>query len=95
MKNLPANTKAYKRTPIFTENSIPEGLQNAHQTKPSVWGKIVVLEGQLLYRILEPVLEEVHLCPEQTGAIEPTVLHEVRPLGKVRFYVEFHRVSAF
>ncbi|MCZ6832042.1 MAG: DUF1971 domain-containing protein [Gammaproteobacteria bacterium] len=91
MKDLPAEVTSYKRTPEFTNETVPKGLVRAHQTKAGTWGKIVVLEGQLRYRILEPEHEEVDLSPEKHGVVEPTVLHEVEPLGKVRFYVEFYR----
>ena len=91
MRQLPSGTSPYKRTPIFTQDSIPAALRRAHQTKPSTWGKIVVVSGNLLYRIVEPNVEEVHLSPEQPGVVEPTVLHEVQPLGEVKFYVEFYR----
>ena len=91
MQKLPVNVSPYKRTPSFTEDSIPAGLINAHQTKQGTWGKIVVLHGRLLYRILEPDTEEVHLSPTKHGVVEPTVLHEVQALGEVQFYVEFYR----
>ena len=90
MRDLPANVQAYRRTPTFTEDSVPTGLLKAHQTKASTWGKIVVLQGELLYRILEPAVEDVHLSPEKFGVVEPTVLHEVQPIGEVQFYVEFY-----
>ena len=54
------------------------------------YGKIVVLEGTLLYRILEPEVEEILLSPNRCGVVEPTVRHEVVPSTEVRFYVEFH-----
>jgi tellurite resistance-related uncharacterized protein len=89
MKQLPENVTAYKQTPEFDENSVPKGLLNAHQTKEGVWGKIVILEGVLQYTISEP--EEVILLDvNRFGVVEPTVLHQVKPLGKVRFYVEFY-----
>jgi tellurite resistance-related uncharacterized protein len=91
MRELPDHIQAYKRSPTFTEISVPAGLLKAHSTKPGSWGKIVVLEGQLRYRILEPVLEEVVLSAEKHGVVEPTVPHEVEPLGAVSFYVEFYR----
>ena len=91
MKRLPDNVAPYKRTPDFTQDTIPTGLLNSHNTKEGVWGKIVVLDGCLRYRILAPVLEEVDLGPESPGVVEPTVKHEVEPLGQVRFYVEFYR----
>ena len=91
MRELPASVSPYKRTPTFSATSIPAGLLKAHQTKASTWGKIVVLEGRLLYRILEPTVEEIHLSTEQCGIVEPTVLHEVQAVGDVLFYVEFYR----
>jgi tellurite resistance-related uncharacterized protein len=91
MKHLPPGVSAYKRTPEFTRDTIPAGLLKSHSTKEGVWGKIVVLEGRLRYRILEPRLEELELGPESAGVVEPTIKHEVAPVGAVRFYVEFFR----
>jgi len=91
MKNIPKNVKAYKQTPEFTEKTVPKGLLNSHQTKESSWAKIVILEGELLYRILDPMIEEVRLTTEIFGVVEPTILHEVELVGEVRFYVEFYR----
>jgi tellurite resistance-related uncharacterized protein len=90
MKTIPSGFLPYKRTPEFTAETLPEGLRRAHRTRAGVWGKIVVLEGRLRYRILEPSLEETVLTPGVFGVVEPTVPHEVEPLGEVRFYVEFH-----
>jgi tellurite resistance-related uncharacterized protein len=93
MKTLPANAVPYKKTDVFSDSTVPSGLLRAHSTKPGAWGKIVVLEGTLTYRILDPVIEEVRLSPERFGVIEPTIKHEVLPSVGVRFYVEFHRVE--
>lgn len=91
MKSLPAHVVAYKRTPDFTVATVPAGLLRSHNTKDGVWATIVVVEGALLYRILEPEVEELRLTPGRLGIIEPTVLHEVSPESDVRFYVEFYR----
>lgn len=93
---LPQDAGAYKRTAEFTAETVPPGLLRAHSTKEGVWGLIHVLEGQLAYRITDPrhPASEVILTPSQApGLVEPTVLHEVQPIGPVRFYVEFHRRS--
>ena len=91
MKQMPPEVTPYKRTPEFDQDSIPAGLLAAHQTKAGTWGLIVVLQGALEYRILEPEQETVVLTPDQPGVVEPTILHEVEPRGAARFYVEFHR----
>lgn len=91
MKNLPNSVEPYSKTPEFTESTIPAGLLKDHQTKDSVWGKIVVLEGRLEYTIIDPELEIIELSESRHGVVEPTILHHVAPLGTVRFYVEFYR----
>lgn len=86
---LPAGLKAYKRTPIFDQDTLPAGLRREHRTKPGVWALIHVIEGRLRYRILEP-FSEVQLVPGRPGVVHPAQLHEVEPVGAVRMYVEFH-----
>ncbi len=90
MKNLPENLNPIRKTPEFDEGSIPKGLLKAHQTTAGVWGKIVIIEGKLQYKINEPEEKIIILDTEKFGVVEPTVLHEVKPLGFVRFYVEFY-----
>jgi tellurite resistance-related uncharacterized protein len=92
--DLPSGVTPYRRTPVFTEATIPAGLLKAHSTKPGVWGVIHVLDGRLAYRITDPARPRSGrvLTPDgEPGLVEPGVLHEVEPLGAVRFYVEFHR----
>ena len=86
---LPDGLTAYKRTPVFDQNSIPAGLRREHRTKEGVWALIHVLEGQLLYRVLAPAHEQV-LTPTTPGLVRPTQPPEVQPVGAVRFFVEFH-----
>ncbi|MDY0331035.1 MAG: DUF1971 domain-containing protein [Thiomonas sp.] len=94
LKSLPADVRAYRRTPEFTEATIPKGLLNEHTTKPGVWAVIHVTQGLLEYHILKPEPERRLLTPDRPGIVEPAVPHEVAPLGRVRFYVEFHAHAA-
>lgn len=91
MKSLPAHLSAYQRTPEFDEHSVKHGLTHDHQTQAPVWARIVVLEGQLQYAIHGTTPEVLVLDADTPGVVEPSVPHEVHPLGKVRFYVEFFR----
>ena len=86
---LPDTVVAYRRTPIFDQDSLPAALRRRHNTKEDVWGLIVVLEGRLLYRVLEP-LSECILDPQTPGVIRPGQAHEVEPVGPVSFFVEFY-----
>lgn len=91
---LPADAQPYRRTDVFTEATVPAGLLHAHGTKAGAWGLIHVIEGRLAYRVNDPrrLASKTILTPATApGVVEPTILHEVAPLGPVRFYVEFHR----
>ena len=89
--SLPDDAEPYQKTKEFTESTTPAGLLRRHNTKLGVWGRICVLEGKLLYRILEPDVEEILLLPGLDGVVEPGIYHEVEPQGSVRFFVEFCR----
>lgn len=46
MKTLPEDVRPYRRTPTFTESTIPPSLLMDHTTKPGVWGVIHVVTGR-------------------------------------------------
>lgn len=89
MKQLPDSVKPYKRTPEFNEHTVPRALLADHSTKGGVWGVINVLDGTLEYTISNG--EVVILSPACYGIVEPEVVHHIKPLGAVRFYVEFYK----
>lgn len=90
MKTLPDGLEAYRRTPEFTEDSVPGGLLKDHRTKDGVWGVIRVLSGSLGY-VIPSAGERHELVPGRDGIVEPTVPHRVAVTGPVRFFVEFWR----
>jgi tellurite resistance-related uncharacterized protein len=90
---LPSGLTAYRRTPVFTEATIPARLRHRHSTKPGVWALITVLDGRLRLRRLDSGVE-ADLDPRAPGVIAPEEPHEVEPLGRVRFFVEFHAASS-
>lgn len=89
----PENLTSFQRTPEFDEHSVPKGLLTNHATKAGVWGKIILLEGSLLYRpeILHGKAQT--LTPQHQGIIVPEMKHEVQPNGPACFYIELYRRS--
>lgn len=91
---LPPDVAPYKRTPIFTADTVPVGLLRDHSTKEGCWALIHVLEGRLLYVVEDTrrAHSSTWLVPdEKPGLIEPTMLHRVEVTTSVRFQVEFYR----
>jgi tellurite methyltransferase len=90
MASVPDDAKPYKQTARFTDATVPAGLLADHHLKPDVWGRIVVEEGRLEYTCDRGVFV---LKPGVVGIVEPEVIHHVRPLEHVVFYVEFLKRS--
>jgi tellurite resistance-related uncharacterized protein len=92
MKQLPENALAYSKTAIFNQNTIPNGLLNQHTTKAGTWGKINVISGKLVYKILSKPSETHILTPTFSGIVEPQIPHQVESIEAVEFYVEFYQI---
>lgn len=89
LTQLPPGLTAYKRTPVFDQDSLPAGLRREHRTKAGVWALIHIVEGSVRYRILDPLSETI-LTPEHPGIVQPEQPHEVEALGAMRMFVEFY-----
>jgi tellurite resistance-related uncharacterized protein len=91
---LPPGLVAYRRTPVFDEDTIPAGLRREHRTKPGVWAVVSVLEGKLRFRALPPPSDPPSERLVAAGGqilVAPEQPHEIAPEGAVRFFVEFYR----
>lgn len=84
----PEGLAPYKRSVEFTETSVPAALLRHHSTKAGVWARVHILEGRLCFRDAATASERI-LEKGSHPVIYPQRLHEVEPLGKVRFFIEF------
>lgn len=82
-------TRPYRTTAIFDENTLPAALKGEHRLKAGAWGIIRVLEGRLRYIIIESDTESI-LMPNKPGLVQPEQLHRVEPFGPVRLQIEFY-----
>jgi tellurite methyltransferase len=87
---FPEGLHEYKRTPTFTETTIPAGLQRDHTTKNGVWGLIEVEAGSLLYTVQYPEERTCTLTPGTPGIVVPGMKHRVHAAEPVRFHVAFY-----
>jgi len=91
MNKIPEGFVPYKRTAVFTEESIPKGLLKDHTVKEDCYAKICIIEGELDYTITEPEISTYRLNKNLPGIIEPQIKHHIKAVNKVRFFVEFYR----
>ena len=90
MPTLPGGLTPYRKTPVFTAATVPDGITGDHSTKPGVWALIHVVRGTLRYEIVERG-EVYELTPDRPGVVEPETSHKVTPDGGCEFFVEFWR----
>ncbi len=87
---LPDGLRKHGETRVFTADTVPAALLNSHDTRPGVWGKLMVLSGALDYILAGPPEVASRVEAGDFAVIEPTVLHRVGLVGPVEFKVEFH-----
>ncbi|MEG2266009.1 MAG: SAM-dependent methyltransferase TehB [Acinetobacter sp.] len=73
--------RCYKELPVWTQQSIPQGFKNQHNTKAGTWAKLTVLKGELHFAMLEEsgAVQSDHVfTPEQQPPfIEPEACHKI------------------
>jgi len=91
---LPEATRLVRSSPDWNEDTMPKGLLRAHRLAAGTWGRIVVKEGRLFFRMAgDPPLEAELAQSTPVQAIPPEVEHEVRLAGPVRFSIDFLAVD--
>jgi tellurite resistance-related uncharacterized protein len=90
-KNLPDDVRKYSETPVFNEQTVPDNLTSEHNLKAGVWGKLCVIAGHLDYHVPGAPDQKHAIETGEHVVIEPRQVHFVRPIGDVRFKVEFYR----
>lgn len=95
--NMPQTAEAYKKTKLFHAGTIPNALQNNHNTATGVWGLIHVVRGQLRYTVTaddrNPSEQVFDLDESCCGLIEPKSYHRIQAMtDDVCCYVEFWKV---
>jgi len=88
---LPDGLTLARTTPVFDEDSVPDGLLAAHQVAEGVWGLVVVVAGALDFVFEDEPSNVIHLLAGDRHVIPPQRPHHVQPVGAVTFCVEFHR----
>ena len=80
----------YKTTSVWDQDTLPQAIRNAHNTKQGVWGLLRVLEGEVRMVFHDPA-REVLVTPAAPCEIPPQAWHYVEVVGPMRMQVEFYR----
>lgn len=85
----------YKRMPIWTRESMPQAVQEKHNTKVGTWGKIRILKGSLrFYKLTEDgeiLASHIWQAGDDIPFVEPQAWHRVEPVSdELEWYLEFY-----
>ena len=86
---LPEGLRHVRTTPEWDEHTVPPALRRAHRVSAGTWGRIAVHEGRLRFLADTAPVIDVVVGAGSVQAIPPGVEHEVRPVGPVRFSIDF------
>ena len=90
---LPEGLHRVRTSKVWDERTMPAGLRRAHRVAAGTWGRIVVHDGRLRFAAVTTPAIDHELDADSAQGIPPDVVHEVEPLGAVRFSVEFFTVG--
>lgn len=93
MTDLPSYVEVYSRSPVFTSETVPHKLTQAHQTKGGVWGRLVVMSGGLEFVRVGPPEVRSFVDAGDVMIILPEDLHFVTLKPDTAFQIEFSRVT--
>ena len=86
---------AYKRMPLWNKQTMPEIVQQKHNTKVGTWGKITVVKGALKFIELtedgEVLAEHLFQAGADNPMAQPQAWHRVEAAtDDVEWYLEFY-----
>ena len=86
---------AYKRMPLWNKQTMPEAVQQKHNTKVGTWGKITVVRGALKFIELtedgEVLAEHLFQAGADNPMAQPQAWHRVEAAtDDVEWYLEFY-----
>lgn len=88
---LPDGLTRGRSTPVFTEETVPNALRNAHHT--TVWAELIVEHGTVVFVEEDPAWQRV-VTGGCSQPIVPNRKHHVEPEAGARFRVQFYEVPA-
>ena len=89
--SIPEGHLFVRATAEFTSETVPKGLLKTHRVADGVWGKAVVLEGELGFVFEDEPDEPLTARQGEPIVIPPNRPHHVIVDDSVRFVVEFYK----
>lgn len=88
---LPDDVEPYGKTPLFTNETVPDKLLNHHDLQAGTWGLLAVEAGTVSFFRQGDEAPIAVIPAGETFVILPEEVHHVRVSEDVRFFVTFYK----
>ena len=92
-RQLPPGAARTGASPEFVRDNVPDALLADHRTAAGVYGRVVVLEGELQFVFAQDGAQPILMKAGDELIVMPEEAHRVVPGESMRFFIEFHRVG--
>jgi len=87
-REIPSGAVRVGASPCFDQGNLPDALRADHRTAAGVYGRLVVLAGELDFI---SAVGEVRLAKGDSHVILPEEPHHVVPGEHMQFQIEFYK----
>ena len=90
---LPDDVAASGKTPLFTNESVPDKILTHHELQAGTWGLLTVEAGTVSFFRQGEDTPVAVISSKKPFVILPEEVHYVRLSEDARFFVEFYRCA--
>lgn len=90
-RNLPDDVEASGKTPLFTNDTVPDKILTHHELQVGTWGLLTVEAGTISFFRQGEDTPLAVIPAGETLVILPEEVHYVRLSEDAKFFVEFYK----
>ncbi|MCY3728613.1 MAG: DUF1971 domain-containing protein [Nitrospira sp.] len=90
-RSLPDDAEAYGKTPVFTNETVPDKILNHHDLQAGTWGLLTVESGTVSFFRKGDEAPLAVISSEKPFVILPEEVHYVRLSEDAKFFVTFYK----
>lgn len=90
-RSLPADAEPSGKTPLFTNETVPDKILNHHDLQAGTWGLLTVESGTVSFFLKGDDAPLAVISSEKPFVIVPEEVHYVRLSEDAKFFVTFYK----
>ena len=90
-RSLPDDVEASGKTPLFTNETVPDKILNHHELQAGTWGRLTVEAGTVSFFRQGDDAPLAVISTGKSFVIVPEEVHYVRLSEDAKFFVRFYK----